>query len=86
MIVPVLLNLLPKEWSAVVLSPLSSEAKNFGLIEVLYPDPKDPNKKQKMFAVFHLDDVYDEKGKPYYQEFDLFIPRFHLKRFSELLG
>jgi len=64
-IVPVFLNLLPVEGSAKILPPLSSEAKHVGLIEILMPDPRNTGKQIKLYAIFHMDDVYDESGTPY---------------------
>ena len=68
-IVPVFLNLLPGEGSAQILPPLSSEAKHVGLIEILMPDPRSTGKQIKFYAIFHMDDVYDEGGTPYTKEF-----------------
>ena len=64
-----MLNLLPSEGKAVVLSPLSSEARNLGLLQVSIPEYKNPNKMMETFAIFHLDDVYDEHGKQLIQEY-----------------
>ena len=60
---PVSLNMLPSDGKAVVLTPLSSESTHLGLIQVSIPEYKNPNKIMTMYAIFHIDDVYDEHGK-----------------------
>lgn len=68
MVVPVSLNMLPSDGNAVVLSPLSSESAHLGLLQVSIPEYKNPNKMMTMYAIFHIDDVYDEHGKQLIKE------------------
>ena len=72
-IVPVCLNLLPKEGSAHILEPQSSDPKHMGLVKVTIPQFNDPTRSQKMYALFHIEDVYDSSGKKLVQVIHFFV-------------
>lgn len=51
-----------------MLSPLSSETKNLGIIEVTFPEYKDPGRTVRTYVLFHIEDVYDKNGNLFIQE------------------
>ena len=69
-IIPVSLNMLPKDGSAHILEPATNGHRHkTGLVKITIPQMNDSTAKMTVYAIFHIEDVYNSCGKQFVQVF-----------------